>query len=60
MQHQAVLLSRFEKCVVGTGLERQVALDLEIPIIAEHEGKIIYTDTNKIVLLGNGDTLRIL
>nr|YP_004927548.1 orf128a [Brassica carinata]AEH43563.1 orf128a [Brassica carinata] len=27
MQRQAVPLSRSEKCIVGTGLERQVALD---------------------------------
>ncbi|KAG8655625.1 hypothetical protein MANES_04G060056v8 [Manihot esculenta] len=59
MQRQAVPLSRFEKCIVGTGLERQVALDSGVPAIAEHEGKIIYTDIDKIILSGNGDTLRI-
>nr|QWT70964.1 RNA polymerase beta subunit [Heliophila elongata] len=59
MQRQAVPLSRSEKCIVGTGLERQVALDSGVPAIAEHEGKILYTDTEKIILSGNGDTLSI-
>ncbi|KAJ4699923.1 DNA-directed RNA polymerase subunit beta [Melia azedarach] len=57
MQRQAVPLSRSEKCIVGTGLERQVALDSGVPAIAEHEGKIIYTDIDKIVLSGNGNTI---
>ena len=30
-----------------------------VPVIANHEGKIISTDTNKIILSGNGDTLSI-
>ncbi|XP_047311110.1 DNA-directed RNA polymerase subunit beta-like [Impatiens glandulifera] len=59
MQRQAVPLSRSEKCIVGTGLERQAALDSGALAIAEHEGKIIYTDTDKIVLSSNGDTLSI-
>nr|YP_010155141.1 RNA polymerase beta subunit [Leucomeris decora]YP_010155228.1 RNA polymerase beta subunit [Nouelia insignis]QQX28758.1 RNA polymerase beta subunit [Leucomeris decora]QQX28845.1 RNA polymerase beta subunit [Nouelia insignis] len=59
MQRQAVPLSQSEKCIVGTGLERQAALDSGALAIAEHEGKIIYTDTDKILLSGNGDTLSI-
>nr|AVY52536.1 RpoB [Chimaphila japonica] len=59
MQRQAVPLFRSEKCIVGTGLERQVALDSGALAIAEHEGKILSTDTEKIVLSGNGDTLSI-
>nr|YP_009436712.1 RNA polymerase beta subunit [Cyphia phyteuma]ATG27088.1 RNA polymerase beta subunit [Cyphia phyteuma] len=59
MQRQAVPLSRSEKCIVGTGLERQVALDSGSLAIAEHAGKIIYTDIDKILLSGNGDTLNI-
>ncbi|GJW90538.1 RNA polymerase beta subunit [Tanacetum coccineum] len=59
MQRQAVPLSRSEKCIVGTGLEGQATLDSGALPIAEHEGKIIYTDTDKILLLGNGDTLSI-
>ncbi|KAH0437210.1 hypothetical protein IEQ34_026261 [Dendrobium chrysotoxum] len=49
MQRQAVPLSRSEKCIVGTGLEGQTALDSGISAIAERKGKIIYTDTQKII-----------
>nr|YP_010269227.1 RNA polymerase beta subunit [Bulbophyllum tianguii]UIG86895.1 RNA polymerase beta subunit [Bulbophyllum tianguii] len=59
MQRQAVPLSRSEKCIVGTGLEGQTALDSGISAIAERKGKIIYTDTQKIIFSSNGDTLRI-
>nr|AKZ23838.1 RNA polymerase beta subunit [Androsace occidentalis] len=59
MQRQAVPLSRSEKCIVGTGLERQAALDSGVLAIAQHEGKVVYTDTDKIVLSGNGDTISI-
>nr|YP_010320844.1 RNA polymerase beta subunit [Parnassia longipetala]UJP70674.1 RNA polymerase beta subunit [Parnassia longipetala] len=59
MQRQAVPLSQSEKCIVGTGVEQQVALDSGVPAIAEHEGRIIYTDTDKIFLMGNGDILSI-
>ncbi|KAL6001135.1 hypothetical protein ACLOJK_006867, partial [Asimina triloba] len=59
MQRPAVPLSRSEKCIVGTGLECQEALDSGVSAIAEHEGRIIYTDTNKIVLSVNGDTRNI-
>nr|YP_010829373.1 RNA polymerase beta subunit [Silene alexandrae]WFF48072.1 RNA polymerase beta subunit [Silene alexandrae] len=55
MQRQAVPLSQSEKCIVGTGLERQAALDSGVLAIAEHEGKILYTDTDKILFSGNGD-----
>ncbi|KMT13509.1 hypothetical protein BVRB_4g082890 [Beta vulgaris subsp. vulgaris] len=59
MQRQAVPLSQPEKCIVGTGLERQVALDSGVLAIAEHEGNIIYTNTDKIVLSSNGNTISI-
>nr|YP_010411656.1 RNA polymerase beta subunit [Tephrocactus geometricus]URP30749.1 RNA polymerase beta subunit [Tephrocactus geometricus] len=59
MQRQAVPLSQSEKCIVGTGLERQVALDSGVLAIAEHEGKIVSIDTDKIILSGNGGTLSI-
>ncbi|CAK8561479.1 unnamed protein product [Lathyrus sativus] len=59
MQRQAVPLSRSEKCIVGTGLERHVALDSGVPAIAEHEGKIVYNDTDKIILFGSGNALSI-
>nr|YP_010581676.1 RNA polymerase beta subunit [Cymbaria mongolica]URT60412.2 RNA polymerase beta subunit [Cymbaria mongolica] len=59
MQRQAVPLSRSEKCIVGTGLERQAALDSGALAIAECGGKIISIDTDKILFSGNGDSLSI-
>nr|AHB38646.1 RNA polymerase beta subunit [Trithuria filamentosa] len=60
MQRQAVPLYQCEKCIVGTGLEGQVALDSGNSAIAEGAGKIIYTDAEKILILsGNGDTITI-
>nr|YP_010191032.1 ribosomal protein S12 [Aster sampsonii]QZL13410.1 ribosomal protein S12 [Aster sampsonii] len=46
MQRQAVPLSQSEKCIVGTGLEGQAALDSGALAIAEREGKIIYKKPN--------------
>lgn len=60
MQCQAVPLVQSEKCIVGIGLERQVALNSEVLAIAEHKGKIIYSDINKIILSGNGNSYSIL
>ncbi|WVZ87836.1 hypothetical protein U9M48_034411 [Paspalum notatum var. saurae] len=60
MQRQAVPLSRSEKCIVGTGLERQTALDSRISVIAEREGKIISSDSHKMHLLSSsGKTISI-
>jgi DNA-directed RNA polymerase subunit beta len=50
MQRQAVPLSQSEKCIVGTGLERQTALDSRVSVIAQREGKIISSDSHKILL----------
>nr|YP_010128111.1 RNA polymerase beta subunit [Viscum articulatum]QPP20670.1 RNA polymerase beta subunit [Viscum articulatum] len=58
MQRQAVPLSRSEKCIVGTGLERQAALDSGFTAIAERGGKIIETNNN-IILSSNGESLHI-
>ena len=59
MQHQAVPLSQSKKCIVGTGLERQIALDSRVSAIAKHKGNIIDTITDRISLFGNGHTLSI-
>nr|QBC71790.1 RNA polymerase beta subunit [Drosera indica] len=56
MQRQAVPLSQSEKCIVGTGIERQAALDSGVLAIAKNEGKIISSDTAKILFSGNGYT----
>ncbi|KAL4180949.1 hypothetical protein AMTRI_Chr12g268670 [Amborella trichopoda] len=47
MQRQAVPLSRSEKCIIGGSA------------IAQQEGKVIYTETEKILLSRNGDTISI-
>nr|YP_010216226.1 RNA polymerase beta subunit [Gentiana zollingeri]UBR43069.1 RNA polymerase beta subunit [Gentiana zollingeri] len=59
MQRQAVPLARPERCIVGTGLERQAALDSGALSIAEHEGKTVSTNMDKILLSSNRDTLSI-
>ncbi|PHT30264.1 hypothetical protein CQW23_30153 [Capsicum baccatum] len=59
MQHQAVLLYHSEKCFVGTGLERQETLDSGALAIAEREGRVVYTNTDTILLESNGDILSI-
>lgn len=53
MQRQAVPLIKLEKCIVGTGLESQVALDSGNVMITKQSEKIMYTDGKKISLLNN-------
>nr|UTS56976.1 RNA polymerase beta subunit [Schizaea tenella] len=50
MQRQAVPLSRPERCIVGTGLEGQVALDAGGVAISEREGRVKYVDGSEISL----------
>nr|AND47529.1 beta subunit of RNA polymerase [Sphagnum lenense] len=50
MQRQAVPLLESEKCIVGTGLESQAALDSGSVAIAKQGGKIYYTDSGKVTL----------
>nr|YP_009642778.1 RNA polymerase beta subunit [Reboulia hemisphaerica]QCP68415.1 RNA polymerase beta subunit [Reboulia hemisphaerica] len=50
MQRQAVPLLKPEKCIVGTGIESQAALDSGSVTVSLHEGKIEYIDSNKITL----------
>nr|YP_010692399.1 RNA polymerase beta subunit [Juncus validus]UZM11361.1 RNA polymerase beta subunit [Juncus validus] len=59
MQRQAIPLFRSEKCIVGTGLEGQTALDSGVLLIADHLGKVIYTDTHKILLSSHGNSMSI-
>ncbi|KAF3625926.1 hypothetical protein FXO37_30605 [Capsicum annuum] len=57
--HLQIALSRSEKCIVGTGLERQAALDSGALATAGREERVIYTNTETILLAGNGDILSI-
>nr|AXZ97053.1 RNA polymerase beta chain [Callistopteris apiifolia] len=50
MQRQAVPLFKPEKCIVGTGLEGQVALDSGNVAVSEQEGRIHYLDGKRITL----------
>jgi len=50
MMRQAVPLMRPEAPIVGTGLERNIAKDARINIVAEGPGTIEYVDANKIVV----------
>nr|YP_010258611.1 RNA polymerase beta subunit [Amentotaxus yunnanensis]UIX22722.1 RNA polymerase beta subunit [Amentotaxus yunnanensis] len=50
MQRQAVPLVQPEKCIVGTGLEGQVALDSGSIAIAKKGGRIQYIDAGNITI----------
>ncbi len=50
MMRQAVPLMRPEAPIVGTGLERNIAKDARINIVAEGPGIIEYVDADKIVV----------
>ena len=50
MMRQAVPLMKSEAPIVGTGLEKQVALDSRVLIKAEGNGVVEYVDANKIVI----------
>ena len=50
MQRQAVPLLQSDSPIVGTGIERKVAMDSRSLIIAEKEGVVEYVDSSKIVL----------
>ncbi|VFP78004.1 DNA-directed RNA polymerase subunit beta [Buchnera aphidicola (Cinara cuneomaculata)] len=50
MQRQAVPMIKSEKPLVGTGMERIVAIDSGVTVIAKRSGKIQYVDASKIVV----------
>src|SRR5258708_9829298 len=55
MQRQAVPCLRPEKAVVGTGIERTVAVDSGTTVQAERGGIVDYVDAGRIVLRLNND-----
>nr|AKI29353.1 rpoB [Selaginella uncinata] len=57
MQRQAVPLLRSEQCIVGTGLEGQIALDSRDTITAAQGGKIDYIDGERITLVNGEETI---
>ncbi|WP_367670445.1 DNA-directed RNA polymerase subunit beta [Sodalis-like secondary symbiont of Drepanosiphum platanoidis] len=50
MQRQAVPTLKSEKPLVGTGMERSVAIDSGVTIIAKRGGKVQYVDSSRIVI----------
>ncbi|VFP79038.1 DNA-directed RNA polymerase subunit beta [Buchnera aphidicola] len=50
MQRQAVPTVKPEKPLVGTGMERSVAIDSGVTVIAKRSGTIQYVDASKIVI----------
>jgi DNA-directed RNA polymerase subunit beta len=50
MQRQAVPVLRAEKPLVGTGMERAVAVDSGVTVIAQRGGVIDYVDAGRIVV----------
>lgn len=57
MQRQAVPLFKPERCIVGTGLEGQVALDSGNVAVSEQEGWIDYLDGERITLFSNNEII---
>ncbi|MGL4768465.1 MAG: DNA-directed RNA polymerase subunit beta [Formosimonas sp.] len=55
MQRQAVPCLRAEKAVVGTGIERTVAVDSGTAVQALRGGMVDYVDANRVVIRVNDD-----
>ena len=53
MQRQAVPTLRADKPLVGTGIERNVAIDSGVCVVARRGGKIEYVDASRIVVKVN-------
>lgn len=54
MMRQAVPLLRSESPFVATGMERRVALDSRVMIVAEEPGKVAYVSAGKIIVTPTG------
>jgi DNA-directed RNA polymerase subunit beta len=57
MQRQAVPTLRSEKPLVGTGMERAVAVDSGVTIVAKRSGVVDFVDASRIVIKVNEDEL---
>jgi len=57
MQRQAVPTLRSEKPLVGTGMERAVAVDSGVTIVAKRSGVVDFVDASRIVVKVNEDEL---
>nr|AMP59742.1 RNA polymerase beta subunit [Coetzeea brasiliensis] len=57
MQRQAVPTLRADKPLVGTGMERTVAVDSGVTVVAQRGGIVQYVDASRIVVHVNDDEL---
>ena len=57
MQRQAVPTLRADKPLVGTGIEKTVAIDSGVTVIARRGGEIISSDAARIVVRANNDEI---
>ncbi|EQB8042859.1 DNA-directed RNA polymerase subunit beta [Aeromonas hydrophila] len=57
MQRQAVPTLRADKPLVGTGMERAVAVDSGVTVVAKRGGMIDYVDASRIIIKVNEDEL---
>ncbi|MFB2538995.1 MULTISPECIES: DNA-directed RNA polymerase subunit beta [unclassified Acinetobacter] len=57
MQRQAVPTLRADKPLVGTGMERHVARDSGVCVVAKRGGKIDYVDASRVVIRVNEDEM---
>lgn len=55
MQRQAVPVLRSEKPLVGTGMERTVAVDSGVTVVARRGGIVDFVDASRIVVRANDD-----
>jgi DNA-directed RNA polymerase subunit beta len=57
MQRQAVPTLRAQKPLVGTGMERTVAIDSGVTVIAKRGGEVVSADAARVVVRVNGDEI---
>nr|WP_255555815.1 DNA-directed RNA polymerase subunit beta [Sodalis sp. CWE] len=59
MQRQAVPTLRTDKPLIGTGMERSVAVDSGVAVVAKRSGIVQYVDSSRIVIKVNLDEISI-
>ena len=57
MQRQAVPTLRADKPLVGTGMEKTVAIDSGVTVVADRGGKVLSSDASRIVVRVNQDEI---
>ncbi|QCU89402.1 DNA-directed RNA polymerase subunit beta [Thiomicrorhabdus sediminis] len=58
MQRQAVPTLRADKPLVGTGIEKTVAIDSGVTVVADRGGEVLSSDAARIVVRVNGDEIK--